>query len=169
ITAASEFLYALQRRAVEEVEADGLTFYEVLTATMANGGTATNVVPDEFWVNVNHRFAPGRGEGRVRTTFETLLEGCDAEYEIRDLAPSSPAALDSPLVRRLIQPDRNASPLQVRPKQAWTDVARFAAQGVPAANFGPGIPAQAHQDAEHTELRLLSLCYEHLEKFLRAG
>lgn len=169
ITAAGNFLAELDGREVEAVETDGLTFYEVLTATMARGGTATNVVPDEFWVNVNHRFAPGRGEEHVRATFETLLEGYEAEYEIRDLAPSSPAALDSPLVRRLIQPDENDSPLQVRPKQAWTDVARFAAQGVPAANFGPGIPAQAHQDAEHTELRLLSLCYEHLEKFLRAG
>lgn len=169
VTAAGGFLAALHGRGAEAVEADGLTFHEVLTVTMARGGTATNVVPDEFWVNVNHRFSPGRGEEHVRATFETLLQGYEAEYEINDLAPSSPAALDSPLIQRLIQPEENASPLEVRPKQAWTDVARFAAQGVPAANFGPGIPAQAHQDAEHTELRLLSGCYERLERFLRAG
>jgi succinyl-diaminopimelate desuccinylase len=104
----------------------------------------------------------------VRETFESLLEGHDAEYEIRDLAPSSPVALDAPLVQRLIRPS-DVPALEVRPKQAWTDVARFAERGVPAANFGPGIPAQAHQDGEHTELRLLSLCYGHLERFLRAG
>ncbi len=169
ITAAGRLLAELHGRGVEAVEADGLTFHEVLTVTMARGGTATNVVPDAFWINVNHRFAPGRGEEHVRATFESLLEGYDAEYEINDLAPSSPAALDALMLRRLIQPDEDASPLQVRPKQAWTDVARFAERGVPAANFGPGIPAQAHQDTEHTELRLLSLCYERLGHFLRAG
>ena len=169
VTAAGEFLSELHERGVEEVETGGLTFYEVLAVTMARGGTATNVIPDEFWINVNHRFAPGRGKEHVHDTFETLLAGHEAEYEIDDLAPSSPAALDSSMVQRLIQPDQSAPPLEVRPKQAWTDVARFAARGVPAANFGPGIPAQAHQDAEHTELRLLSLCYEHLQSFLRAG
>ena len=169
VTAAGGLLAELHGREIEEVEAGGLTFYEVLAVTMASGGTATNVIPDEFRVNVNHRFAPGRGVEHVRRTFETLLGGYDAEYEIRDLAPSSPVALDAPMVRRLIQPSNEAPALEVRPKQAWTDVARFAERGVPAANFGPGIPAQAHQDAEHTELRLLSLCYEHLERFLRAG
>lgn len=167
ITAAGALLAALHARGTEPVEADGLTFYEVLTATLARGGIANNVVPDEFWINVNHRFAPGRSEEHVRETFESLLEGYDAEYEIADIAPSSPVALDSPLVQRLIRPTEDAPALEVRPKQAWTDVARFAARGVPAANFGPGIPAQAHQDAEHTELRLLSECYEHLERFLR--
>lgn len=167
ITMAGALLAKLHAREVEEVDESGLTFYEVLSVTIARGGTATNVVPDEFRVNVNHRFAPGRGAGHVRETFETLLEGYEAEYEIRDLAPSSPVALDAPLVRRLIRPSE-AAPLEVRPKQAWTDVARFAERGVAAANFGPGIPAQAHQDAEHTELRLLSECYEHLERFLRA-
>jgi succinyl-diaminopimelate desuccinylase len=169
ITAAGGFLETLHGRGVEAVETGGLVFHEVLSVTMAHGGTATNVVPDEFWVNVNHRFAPGRGEEHVRATFEALLGGYDAEYEILDFAPSSPVALDAPLVRRFIQPSKDATPLEVGPKQAWTDVARFAERGVPAANFGPGIPAQAHQDAEHTELRLLTLCQEHLESFLRAG
>jgi succinyl-diaminopimelate desuccinylase len=167
VTAAGGLLAELHAREVEAVDNDGLTFYEVLSATMARGGTATNVVPDEFWINVNHRFAPGRGESHVRETFEALLEGYDAEYGIRDLAPSSPVALEAPLVKRLIRPTEGSPALEVRPKQAWTDVARFAKRGVPAANFGPGIPAQAHQDAEHTELRLLSQCYEHLERFLR--
>lgn len=169
VTMAGCLLAKLHGRDAEAVEAGGLVFYEVITPTIARGGTATNVVPDEFWVNVNHRFAPGRGEEHVRKTFESLLGGHDAKYELHDFAPSSPVALEAPLVQRLIQPDQNASPLQVRPKQAWTDVARFAERGVPAANFGPGIPAQAHQDAEHTELRLLSLCHEHLERFLRGG
>lgn len=169
VTMAGSLLAKLHGLDPEEVEAGGLVFYEVTTPTLARGGTATNVVPDEFWINVNHRFAPGRGEEHVRSVFDALLGGYEAEYELHDFAPSSPVALDAPLVQRFIHPSDDAPALEVRPKQAWTDVARFAERGVPAANFGPGIPAQAHQDAEHTELRLLSLCHEHLARFLRAG
>jgi len=46
-------------------------------------------------------------------------------------------------------------------------VARFAERGVAAANFGAGLPAQAHQEAEHAEISLLEVCYENLASFLR--
>ncbi len=160
ITAAGGFLSALHRRQVEEVVAEGFTFYEVLVPTMARGGRAKNVVPDEFWINVNHRFAPGRGIEDVSRVFEELLGG-EASYEIVDFAPSGPVELDNPLLQRFAAMD-----LEVRPKQAWTDVARFAQRGVAAANFGPGLPAQAHQEAEYAEVPLLHRCHERLSSFL---
>jgi succinyl-diaminopimelate desuccinylase len=160
ITAAGAFLAELHERQVEAVEVDGMTFYEVLVPTLARGGRAKNVVPDEFWINVNHRFPPGKEIEDVRRTFRELL-GESAEYEIMDFAPSGPVELDNPLLQRLIE-----TGLEVRPKQAWTDVARFAQRGVAAANFGPGLPAQAHQEAEHAELALLEGCYERLASFL---
>lgn len=160
ITKAGRFLASLHERPAEEVVVDGLSFYEVLTPTTARGGRAKNVVPDSFWVNVNHRFAPGKDIEDVRRLFDGLL-GDGAGYEIPDYAPSGAVDLDNPLLQELI-----ATGLEVRPKQAWTDVARFAERGVPAVNFGPGSPSQAHQDAEHAELPLLEECYTRLEKFL---
>ena len=163
ITKAAGFLSALHERPADEVVVDGLSFYEVLTPTTARGGRAKNVVPDSFWINVNHRFAPGKDVDDVRRLFDGLL-GDEATYEIPDFAPSGPVDLDNPLLQELI-----ATGLEVRPKQAWTDVARFAERGVAAVNFGPGSPPQAHQDAEHAELPLLVECHEHLRAFLATG
>jgi succinyl-diaminopimelate desuccinylase len=160
ITKAGRFLAALHERPANEVVVEGLSFYEVLTPTTARGGRAKNVVPDSFWINVNHRFAPGRDIDDVKRLFDELL-GDEATYEIPDFAPSGSVDLDNPLLQELI-----ATGLEVRPKQAWTDVARFAERGVAAVNFGPGSPSQAHQDAEHAELPVLEDCYGRLEKFL---
>jgi succinyl-diaminopimelate desuccinylase len=164
LSAAGAFLEELHRLEPEEVLVENLPFYEVLTPTVARGGRARNVVPEEFWINVNHRFAPGKGYGDVRRRFEELLarfgEG-SAAFEIADYAPSGPVALANPILRRFL-----AAGVEVRPKQAWTDVARFAERGVDAANFGPGTPAQAHQSDEWAKLALLEECYERLSAFL---
>ncbi|MDQ4042518.1 MAG: succinyl-diaminopimelate desuccinylase [Actinomycetota bacterium] len=163
LTAAGRFLDSLHERAAEEVVVNGLPFYEVLTPTMARSGRAKNVVPDEFWINVNYRFAPGRSLEHVERVFDELLERARgrARYEVADFAPSGSVDIDHPLLQSFISGD-----LEVRPKQAWTDVARFAEHGVAAANFGPGLPAQAHQQDEYVQLLLLLESYERLRVFL---
>ncbi len=161
LTKAGEFLAALHERPADEVVVDGLPFYEVLTPTTALGGRANNVVPDSFRINVNHRFAPGKDLEDVERLFEELTDG-DATYEVVDFAPSGPVSLENPLLQELI-----STGLEVRPKQAWTDVARFSGRGVAAANFGPGHPSQAHQEAEYAELPLLEECHAHLASFFR--
>lgn len=162
LTAAGEFLAELHERPATKVAVDGLPFYEVLTPTMARGGRTKNVVPDGFWINVNHRFAPGKGRRDVEETFDRLLEGRTASYEIADFAPSGPVNLEHPLLQQFL-----AAGIEVRPKQAWTDVARFARHGLAAANFGPGLPSQAHQQNEYVELPLLLESYERFSAFLR--
>jgi succinyl-diaminopimelate desuccinylase len=159
LTKAGEFLATLHERPANEVVVEGLPFYEVLTPTVARGGRANNVVPDSFRVNVNHRFAPGRDIEDVKRLFDGLLDG-RGTYEVVDFAPSGPVNLDNELLQELIE-----TGLEVRPKQAWTDVARFSERGVAAANFGPGLPSQAHQEREYAELALLEECHAHLASF----
>jgi succinyl-diaminopimelate desuccinylase len=161
LTGAGEFLTLLHERPAEEVIVEGLPFYEVLTPTLARGGRAKNIVPDSFLVNVNYRFAPGRDLEDVKRVFQDML-GDSATFEVVDFAPSGPVSLENPLLQELID-----TGLEVRPKQAWTDVARFSERGVAAANFGPGLPSQAHQEAEFAELPLLEECYAQLTSFFR--
>ena len=161
LTGAGEFLAALHERPAAETVVEGLTFYEVLTPTIARGGRAKNVVPDSFRINVNYRFAPGKDLEDVERLFDELLGG-SATYEVVDFAPSGPVNLENPLLQELI-----ARGLEVRPKQAWTDVARFSERGVAAANFGPGLPSQAHKENEYAEIPLLEECYAHLVSFFR--
>ena len=52
-----------------------------------------------------------------------------------------------------------------RPKQAWTPVAEFGLAGLPAVNFGPGEPAQAHRRDESVEIAMLVRAHDVLERF----
>ena len=169
LTAAGAFLAALHERPAEEVVVDGLPFYEVVVPTMVRGGSAKNIVPDELWINVNHRFAPGRGIEHVEAVFEKLLASSNASFEVVDFAPSGSADLGHPLLQDFVAGNHGLPALDVRPKQAWTDVARFGREGVAAANFGPGSSSQAHQRDEHVKLPLLVEGYERLCFYLTHG
>lgn len=148
----------LERR---EVTFGPLTFYEVIGVTRVWTENSANVVPDRVMLNVNVRFAPGRtGEDATRELREIV--GDDAEISVRDIAPAGTVYLDDPL----IEPWRRRSGLEVEPKQAWTDVARFTERDIPALNFGPGETAQAHQAGEWCSIDSLEFVYGHLHDFL---
>ena len=131
---------------------DGLEWRSVISATMASGGRGRNVIPDVFELNLNHRFASGTSAEAAQSYVRELVAG-EAELEFTDVSPSAPPLRTHPLVRLLAE----SGVVTVEPKQAWTDVARFAALGIPAVNFGPGTQAQAHQKNEWTELPLLDI------------
>jgi succinyl-diaminopimelate desuccinylase len=54
----------------------------------------------------------------------------------------------------------------VRAKFGWTDVARFAALGIPAVNYGPGDPNLAHRRDEHVETERITAATELLRNYL---
>ena len=54
------------------------------------------------------------------------------------------------------------------PKLGWTDVARFAALGLPAVNYGPGDPEVAHTADEHVPLGQIADCEQKLLAWLSA-
>ena len=121
------------------IDVDGLEYRQSLQVVRIEGGIANNVVPDECVVTVNRRFAPSVSLDEARAETEALLDGAD-EIEVVNASPAAPPNLWDPLVAELV----GSFDLGVRPKLGWTDVARFAAHGIPALNFGPGDPTVAH-------------------------
>lgn len=159
---AGSVLVDLGARAPRETVLDGLVYRTVTSATMAQGGRGRNIIPDAFTINVNHRFAPGTSIEEAQREVTELVAG-RALIDWRDLSPSALPHAAHPLVVKL----REAGVVAVEPKQAWTDVARFALAGVPAVNFGPGENAQAHQRNEWTSIEKLALGQRILRRWLR--
>jgi succinyl-diaminopimelate desuccinylase len=157
------FLTRLGALTPERSRIEGLEWAAVTSATLAKGGRARNIVPDLFEVNVNYRFGPDRTLEQAKQHLIALAAG-EADVEFVDEAPPALPFRNHPLVEALAASGVTA----VEPKQAWTDVARFSAIGVPAVNFGPGINSQAHQRNEWTSLRSLAGGKEILSRWLRA-
>jgi succinyl-diaminopimelate desuccinylase len=143
-----------------DVEVDGLVFREVVSAVRIEGGIAQNVVPAEASVELNYRYAPNRTPEGAERRLRKLVPG----GEIVSLANSPPAhvVVDTPLVRRL----RDAGGFAIEPKQAWTPVAEFAAQGLDAVNLGPGATRYAHAVDEQVAATELLRTYQALARFL---
>lgn len=168
LTAAAPLLATLGGHQPVDRTVDGLPFRDVLTPTQAWTDNAHNVVPDRFTVNVNFRFAPDRGLSDAEAELRTLIAdvaGDTATIEIVDRAPPAPPHRGHPYVQRVIA----ASGGRVAPKQAWTDVARLAAVGVPALNYGPGLTGQAHQSGEYVPVANLAPARRVLAEFLAAA
>jgi succinyl-diaminopimelate desuccinylase len=138
---------------------DGLEFVEVASVTRIAGGIAGNVIPDRAECHVNFRYAPARSAGEAEARLAELCAG-HGELRIDSNAPSG-AVATGPRVDALVA----AGDLVRAPKQAWTPVAEFALAGLPAVNFGPGDPAQAHARDESVEIGALVRAHEVLERF----
>ena len=176
LTAAAPLLAALEARGPVDVHVDGIAYRDVLTATQAwTGGLGPsddptspvrNVVPDRFTLNLNLRFAPSRdlatAEAELRALVTELCGDAETSVEIVDRAPPAAPHRSAPLVARFI----DEVGAEVAGKQAWTDVARFGALGVPALNYGPGATAQAHQRGEWVSVEAMVDAYGRLERFL---
>jgi succinyl-diaminopimelate desuccinylase len=158
---AAPVLARLAAHEADTVDVDGLPYRESLQVVRIEGGVANNVVPDECTLVVNRRFAPAYTTAEAQAQVEALLAGAD-EIEVLNASPAAPPNLWDPLVAELV----GTFDLGVRPKLGWTDVARFAAHGIPALNFGPGDPEIAHTGGEHVSRESLDGCYAVLGRFL---
>jgi succinyl-diaminopimelate desuccinylase len=148
------------------VDVDGLGYRESLQVVRVDGGIANNVVPDRCAVVVNRRYAPSRSlEDAVEEVRMLCADAGADDVEVLNASAAAPPNLWNPLVAELV----GVYNLPVRPKLGWTDVARFAAHGIPALNLGPGDPELAHTADEKVDRGDLDGCTAVLASFLGIG
>jgi len=163
IHAAAPVLGQLADYRPREVDLDGCRYREGLSAVRVEGGVAGNVVPDACTVTVNFRFAPDRDEQAAFDHVREVFQGYDVT--LADSAPGARPGLDAPEAAEFLHAVGGV-PVA---KYGWTDVARFAALGVPALNFGPGDPNLAHTREEYVELAQLERCESGLRRWLEGA
>ncbi len=157
---AAELLVRLGEYRPREVTVDGLVYREGLNAVAISGGIAGNVIPDTCTVTVNFRFAPDRDADSAMGHCREVFAGHDLEFT--DFALGARPGLDRPIAREFLAAVGGTA----APKYGWTDVARFAALGIPAVNFGPADPGKAHADDECCPIADLYTCREALLRWL---
>ncbi|ONI86121.1 succinyl-diaminopimelate desuccinylase [Saccharothrix sp. ALI-22-I] len=160
IHAIGEALRRLEAYQPRQVDIDGCLYREGLQAVKISGGVAGNVVPDEAVLTVNHRFAPDRTPAQAEQHLRELFDGYDVT--VTDMSPGALPGLSAPTTRELIEA-AGGTPVA---KLGWTDVARFAALGMPAVNYGPGDPLLAHTQQENVPVNQIRHCVEVLTRFL---
>ena len=144
------------------VDIDGCTYREGLSAVRVDGGVAGNVIPDAATVTVNFRFAPDRTPDAALAHVREVFEGLDVAIEKTDAAAGAMPGLHHPAAAALV----DAADGRVRAKYGWTDVARFAAMGIPAVNYGPGEPNLAHRRDERVSIAQIAAVTDTLRRYL---
>ncbi|WP_066914822.1 succinyl-diaminopimelate desuccinylase [Mycobacterium interjectum] len=146
------------------VDIDGCEYREGLSAVRIDGGVAGNVIPDAASLTVNFRFAPDRSVAAALQHVHDVFDGLDVRIEQTDAAAGALPGLSQPAAKALVE----AAGGRVRAKYGWTDVARFAALGIPAVNFGPGDPNLAHTRDERVPVANITAAVEMLRRYLSA-
>ena len=161
IHAVAPLLQALGAYEARSVDIDGCVYREGLSAVRISGGVAGNVVPDACTVTINFRFAPDRSEEQALAHVQEVL----APYAVTlvDSARGALPGLHAPAARDFVTAADAGPP---RAKYGWTDVARFAALGIPAVNFGPGDPNLAHTREESIDVARIGAVADVLRRYL---
>ncbi|OLF15680.1 succinyl-diaminopimelate desuccinylase [Actinophytocola xanthii] len=155
-------LALLEEYRPREVDIDGCRYREGLQAVRVSGGVSGNVVPDEAVLTVNFRFAPDRSVREAEAHLREVFARTGLVLTVTDHAAGALPGLSAPAAAELVA----AAGGEPVAKLGWTDVARFAALGLPAVNFGPGDPTLAHTQEEHVPIAQIHRCAEVLTRFL---
>jgi acetylornithine deacetylase/succinyl-diaminopimelate desuccinylase family protein len=129
----------------------------------SGGGTNFNVVPADCWFTVDRRVNPEEDLGAEKARLLGVLEGCKSagiplEWEILQEATPAQSGQDEPLAKALsrsVQLVTGAAPsFEMCP--GLLEIRFYAAQGIPAYAYGPGLLSVAHGPDEYVDLRRIA-------------
>lgn len=131
----------------------------------SGGGTNFNVVPEKCWFTIDRRINPEENLGAEKRKLVSVLEGCQREgiplqWEILQEGSAAACREDDPLGRALARGIRavtgDAPRFEMCP--GLLEIRFYAAEGIPAYAYGPGLLSVAHGPREYVDLRKLIDC-----------
>ncbi len=171
IYAAARFVLAIESL---DLELNARGSMGSCSATVVDGGSKLNVVPETCTVQVDRRLGPDETSDAAVCDIESRLARVAAEtpgisYEL------SPAGLwvdpfglgaDSEFATRLLSALGQPSPGPIF--RAVSDAPHLIAAGIPTAILGPGSLDTAHSSSEFVDVRELELAVDLYERVVRA-
>jgi len=156
----------VERRATNfNIGADQARHSILLLGGQSGGGANFNVVPEECWFTIDRRINPEENLEHEKANLIAVLERCKREgigleWEILQEGQSSACHEEEPLGEALARSVRtitgNAPRFEMCPGLLETRF--YAAQGVPAYAYGPGLLSVAHGPKEYVDLRKVANC-----------
>ncbi len=131
----------------------------------SGGGANFNVVPEECWFTIDRRINPEENLAEEKSKLIATLESCKREgipleWEILQEGRSSACREEEPLGEALARSVRavmgGAPRFEMCP--GLLEIRFYAAQGVPAYAYGPGLLSMAHGPNEYVDLRKMVDC-----------
>jgi succinyl-diaminopimelate desuccinylase len=154
-----------QRATNLNVGADQARQSILMLGGQSGGGTNFNVVPEECWFTIDRRINPEENLDDERARLIATLESCrregiSLEWEILQEGQSSACGEEEPLgvaLARSVQAVTGEAPrFEMCP--GLLEIRFYAAQGVPAYAYGPGLLSVAHGPNEYIDLRKVIDC-----------
>ena len=131
----------------------------------SGGGTSFNVVPEECWFTIDRRINPEENLEEEKAKLIAVLgsckrEGIPLEWEILQEGRSAACRKEEPLGEALARSVRavTGEPLRFEMCPGLLETRFYAAQGVPAYAYGPGLLSVAHGPKEYVDLRKMTDC-----------
>src|SRR5713101_4213685 len=131
----------------------------------SGGGANFNMVPEECWFTIDRRINPEEDLAEEKSKLIAVLESCKSEgitleWEILQEGRSSACREEEPLGEALARSVRAVTGEAPRFEMCpgLLEIRFYAAQGVPAYAYGPGMLSVAHGPNEYVDLRKMVDC-----------
>src|SRR5712692_2405522 len=154
-----------QRTTKFKIGADQARQSILMLGGQSGGGANFNVVPEECWFTIDRRINPEENLAEEKSRLIATLESCKRkgvplEWEILQEGRSSVSREKEPLGEALARSVRAVTGKGARFEMCpgLLEIRFYAAQGVPAYAYGPGMLSVAHGPNEYVDVRKMVDC-----------
>ena len=154
-----------QRTTSFNIGADQARQSILMLGGQSGGGTNFNVVPEECWFTIDRRMNPEEDLDAEKAKLIAVLESCKREgipmeWEILQEGRSSACPEEEPLGEALARSVRAVTGEAPRFEMCpgLLEIRFYAARGIPAYAYGPGLLSVAHGPNEYVDLRKVIDC-----------